>query len=173
MAVPADPTPARQLSRRAALIGASRVALGLAAVGLAASACGFGDSDGPDPLLAQLELARSDAGLASSAAAAAAPPLAEALTQLAADRSSHAEALTAELSRSGHAPAATTTTSATNAVSAAPPSRADVLDALKRSTESASKTAITESGYRAGLLGSIAACCAAWEAVGLPQEPQP
>lgn len=169
--MPADPTPARQLSRRAALIGAGRLGMGLAAVGLAASACGFGDSDGPDPLLAQLDLARSDAALASSAATATAPPLAEALTQLAADRTSHAEALHAELSRSGHAPA--TPTSTTNAVSAAPASRADVLAALKRSTESATKTAITESGYRAGLLGSIAASCAAWEAVGLPEEPPP
>ena len=43
----------------------------------------------------------------------------------------------------------------------------DVIAALRRSADGAAQLASTLSGYRAGLLGSIAASCTASYAVGL------
>ena len=43
----------------------------------------------------------------------------------------------------------------------------DVIAALRRSADSAAQLASTQSGYRAGLLGSISASCTASYTVGL------
>ena len=49
----------------------------------------------------------------------------------------------------------------------------DVAEALKKSAESATKLVPTLAGYRAGLMGSIAAACTAAHTVGLSVEGKP
>jgi len=141
----------------------------LAVVGASGVACGKSE---PSPELAeltsQLETARSDSQLASDAAEAAKPPQRAALAAVSSDRSKHAEALAAEIARLTGEP--TTSTSATTTTTAAPagaPTAKDVVAALTKSAESATRLAAEMSGYRAGLLGSIAASCTAAYTVGL------
>jgi hypothetical protein len=160
------PRPLPPLSRRRILIGAAA----LTVLGTAATAC---SAPPPDPdveaMTAQLDRARSDSDLATAAATGAPPPVGKVLTTVAAERAAHARAITDELTRMlGTTP--TTTTSSTTATSTttttAPPkptTARDVIDALKESATSAGDLAARQSGYRAGLLGSIAASCtAAW-----------
>ena len=165
------------LTRRRVLAGGGRGLLALAFAGTAATACGTGKPPGPDPLEAELEAARRDSDLASAAAKAAKPALAPALSEIAAERARHAAALVEELSRAAGKPTPTTTAEATtpapSGASARPPSVRDVADALRMSAESATKLVPTLSGYRAGLLGSIAAACTASFTVGLPTEGKP
>ncbi len=154
------------------LIGAA----GLALLGGTALACG---STTPvkevDALLTELDRARSDGRLASDAATAAAPKLAAALTVVATQRAAHARALTDEITRiAGEAPTtsaspATTSPAAatTTAAPPPPPTAADVVAALERSADGAALLATQQSGYRAGLLGSIAAACTAAATVPL------
>lgn len=165
------------VSRRRVLVGAAALAL---LGGAIATACG---STPPvkdvDALVGQLERAHSDSQLAGNAAAAAAPKLAAALTLVAQQRAAHAKALTDEISRmSGDAPPTSSTTEATPASTEAsptstsgpppkPPTAADVVAALKQSADGASLLATQQSGYRAGLLGSIAASCSASITVAL------
>lgn len=170
------------VSRRRLLIGGAALTL---LGGTAVTACG---STPPvkdvDALLTQLERAQSDAVLAGSAATAAPPKLAAALTVVAGQRAAHAKALTEEITRmSGEAPptassssAPTTTTSPSSSKSAStttsgppppPPTVTDVLSALRQSANGASLLATQQSGYRAGLLGSIAASCSAAATVAL------
>lgn len=168
------------VSRRRVLVGAAALAL---LGGAIATACG---STPPvkdvDALVGQLERAHSDSQLAGNAAAAAAPKLAAALTLVAQQRAAHAKALTDEISRmSGDAPPTSSTTASTEATPAStessptstsgpppkPPTAADVVAALKQSADGASLLATQQSGYRAGLLGSIAASCSASITVAL------
>jgi hypothetical protein len=150
------------------LVGAAA----LAAVGATGVACG---KPSPPPELAdlttQLDMARSDSQLASDAADAAKPPQRPALAAVSSDRSKHAEALSNEIARLTGEPATstsvTTTTSATAAAQASAPTTKDVVAALKKSAESAGQLAVRMSGYRAGLLGSIAASCTAAYTVAL------
>jgi hypothetical protein len=142
----------------------------LAAVGATGVACG---KSAPPPELAeltsQLDMAHRDSQLASDAADAAKPPLRAALAAVSSDRSKHAEALTSEIARLTGEPA-TSTSATTTTPSAAPapaPSARDVADALKKSADSAGRLAAQMSGYRAGLLGSIAASCTAAFTVAL------
>jgi hypothetical protein len=93
-----------------------------------------------------------------------------ALTEVAAERTQHAQALTAEIARlavSSTSTSAQTTTATTTNVAAPPPPLADVVRSLKASADSAGELASTSSGYRAGLLGSIAAACTASYSVAL------
>ena len=157
--------PPPPLSRRRILIGAAALTL----LGTAATACG---TPPPDPdveaMTAQLDRARSDGDLATAAATGAPPPVREVLTTVAAERAAHARALTDELTRMlGTTPTATTsptpTTTTTTTAAPKPTTARDVVDALKESATSAADLAARQSGYRAGLLGSIAASCtAAW-----------
>ena len=120
-----------------------------------------------DDLIAQLDLARSDSELASDAATAAGPELRPALSAVSSERSDHAQALSDEIARlTGEATssAPTTTTSATQANA---PTAKDVVAALRKSADSAGQLAAQLSGYRAGLLGSIAASCTAAYTVAL------
>ena len=55
----------------------------------------------------------------------------------------------------------------TSAAAAPPPTLSDVINSLRGSAASASHLAMTSSGYRAGLLGSIAAACTASFSVAL------
>ena len=163
--LPAFPDPI--LSRRRVLA----LALLGPALGSAAVACGRGGPPGPDPLEDQLTAARRDSELATAAAKAAPPGFAPGLSVVAAERARHASALVEELARAAGPPTPTTESSSTapapSGKPAPPPSVADVAKALRESADSAAKLVPTLSGYRAGLLGSIAAACATSAAVGL------
>jgi hypothetical protein len=157
------------VSRRRALAGAAA----LAVLGMTVPACGSPPAPPPvDELQAQLTLARRDNELAAAAAAASAKPVSAALTQVAAERAQHAQALTTEIARLAVNPTSTSseTTSPTPTSSAPatpPPSLSDVVNSLRASAASASQLATTSSGYRAGLLSSIAAACTAAYTVAL------
>ena len=159
--------------RRLLVVGTALALLG----GTAVTACG---STTPvkdvDALLEQLERAQSDGELAGNAAAAAPPTLAAALTDVVGQRAAHAKALTDEITRvSGEAPPtssampspSSSTTTTTTEPPPKPPTAADVIAALEQSADGASLLATQQSGYRAGLLGSIAAACTAAATVAL------
>jgi hypothetical protein len=155
------------VSRRRVLAGG----VALAVFGIAASAC---SSPPPPPavdeLEAQLASARRDSELATSAAVGAPQQISAALTEVAAERTRHAKALQTEIARLAVSPTSTsaqTTTPTTTNAAAPPPPLADVINALKESADSAGRLATTSSGYRAGLLGSIAASCTASYSVAL------
>ena len=164
------------LSRRRVLTGGGRGLLALALLGTVAAACGHGGAPEPDPLEAQLAAARRDSDLATAAAKAAPAPVVPALTVIDAERARHATALIEELARAAGTPTPTaqesspespaTTTSAAPAKPVPPPSVESVVAALRESAESAAKLTPTLSGYRAGLMGSIAAACATSVAIG-------
>ena len=139
----------------------------LAALSVGAAACGKPPPPPDlDDLIAQLDLARSDSELASDAATTAAPQLRPALSAVSSERADHAQALSDEIARmTGEAtPSAPTTTSTTQANA---PTAKDVVAALRTSADSAGQLAAQLSGYRAGLLGSIAASCTAAYTVAL------
>jgi hypothetical protein len=168
------PSTASVVSRRDLLAGGAA----LAVLGVLAPACG---SPPPPPavddLQSQLELARSDSELATAAAATELGQLAAALKEVALERSRHAQALATEIDRvagrSTTSSSATTSPAPTGSI-APPPSLSDVVDSLHASADSAARLAATLSGYRAGLLGSIAAACTAAYTVGLVVgEPKP
>jgi len=100
----------------------------------------------------------------------ASQPVNAALTEVAAERTKHAQALTTEIARLAVNPTSTsreTTTPTTTTPAAPPPPLADVVRSLRASADSARQLAGTSSGYRAGLLGSITASCTASYSVAL------
>lgn len=163
------------VSRRRVLLGTAALAL----LGGAVSACGSAPERDPalDILNAELDRARKDSQLATSATTGVPPQVAAALTAVAALRDAHARALADELNRMGSppsaAPSSTTETSATPAVTTgatpppAPPTPQEVVAALEQAADSTSRAAAGQSGYRAGLLASIAAACTAAHTVTL------
>ncbi|OBH03460.1 hypothetical protein A5696_08385 [Mycobacterium sp. E2699] len=160
-------------NRRGVLAGAAA----LAAFGVVASACGESPPKPPavENLLGPLDQARKDSALAGAAAAAigVAPQIAAALTVVATQRAAHARALSTEISRAAGklATSASETTSPSAAEPSGPPPPpppvSDVINSLRASAESAGRLATTESGYRSGLLASIAASCTASYQVAL------
>jgi hypothetical protein len=167
------PSALPHLSRRRLLIGSAA----LAALGATSVACG---SKTPPPdvsaLTAQLERARSDSQLAAGAASSAPPPVATALTAVAAERSAHAEALAEEITRiTGASPTSSTSSTAASPSAStsaptqppAPPTPGSVVAALRQSADGAAQAAAKETGYAAGLLGSVAASCTAAFSVAL------
>src|SRR3954453_6657515 len=159
------PSPSRTGSRRRMLFSAAALAL----LGSTAVACG---SSPPPPevdeLAAPLDRARANIQLAADAAAATPPPpTAQALTAVASERSAHAQALSDELVRIVGKDAPTTTATSTTAPPLKAPTTEDVIAALRQSADAAAQLAATQSGYRAGLLGSIAASCTAAYSVAL------
>ena len=159
------PSPLPVVSRRRVLLGSAA----LAAVSVGAAACGKTPPPPPDldDLIAQLDLARSDSELASAAAMTARPELRPALSAVSSERADHAQALSDEIARltaGATSSAPTTTTSATQANA---PTEKDVVAALRTSADSAGQSGAQLSGYRAGLLGSIAASCTAAYTVAL------
>ncbi|SRX81409.1 hypothetical protein MPP7335_03159 [Mycolicibacterium parafortuitum] len=160
------------LSRRRVLAGAAV----LAALGVAGAGCGTPPPPADlDDLTTALDRSRSDSDLAAEVADSAKGKLAAVLTDIAAQRAAHAQALADEIVRlTGHqAPTATTEpsaaapTSAPTPASVPPPTVDDVIGALRTSADSAAKSARVLSGYRAGLLASIAASCTAAYTVAL------
>lgn len=164
-----------QLSRRRALIRSGQGLLALAVLGAAVPACGSNQAPEPDPLEAELAAARSDAALAA-AAAQAVPALAPALRVIADERTRHATALIEELARAAGTPTPEPDSPAVTTASrppGPPPGLRDVADALRRSADNAATLVPTLSGYRAGLIGSIAASCTTAYTVGLPPAGRP
>ncbi|MEU8900213.1 hypothetical protein [Nocardia sp. NPDC048505] len=164
------------MSRRTALRLAGSGALGALALG-ASAACGEEPLQAPDPLAAQVALAKADAA-AATAAIALAPQLQNELSTIAAERTAHAEALQAEIDRvigvygDGTTPVPRTRAAVAPSGSAGPggpsstpapatPLEPDQLrEQLGRSRQSAADLSRQLSGYRAGLLASISASCA-------------
>jgi hypothetical protein len=112
----------------------------------------------PDPLLALAAAAGADAALIE-AAVRSSPDLAPRLTPAGAARAAHAAALQAEIRRLDP--------------SAVPPTAAEVgsatLDGVRTALDSSARTAADAvpglQGYRAALVGSISACCAAYRSL--------
>ncbi len=165
------------VNRRDVLTGG----VALAALGAVVTACGKPAPKPPpvEQLLGPLDQARHDSTLAGAAAAAVGnpPQVAASLAVVANQRAAHARALSAEIWRTA-GKFATSSSSETPSPSQAqpagpppppppPPPVSDVIDALRASADSASRLVGTESGYRAGLLASIAASCTASYTVAL------
>lgn len=164
------------LNRRRLLIGALPATLAIGALA-SATACA---PEVPPPdladLQAQFDRARADGELAGEAATGLPGPARQAqvaaLTAVAAERLAHADALAAEITRltAGDPPVTSTgatPTPSTTAPPAPPATVADVVAALRASAEQAAEAAERLTGYRAGLLGSIAASCTAAYQVAL------
>jgi hypothetical protein len=149
----------------------------LAALGAVASACGDSPPKTPavEQLLGPLDQARHDSALAGAAAAAVGnpPQIAAALSVVANQRAAHARALSTEISRAAGklTSSSSETTSPSPAAPPAPPPPpppvSDVINALRASADNAARLVSAESGYRSGLLASIAASCTASYTVAL------
>ncbi len=150
----------------------------LAALGVVVSACGESPPKPPavEELLSPLDQARRDSALAAAAAGAIGipPQIAAALTVVATQRTAHARALATEIARAaGKLVSATSETSSSSPSPTEsespppPPPVSDVIDSLRTSAQDASRLVTTSSGYRAGLLASIAASCTASYTVAL------
>ncbi|GBG35679.1 hypothetical protein MmonteBS_00510 [Mycobacterium montefiorense] len=149
----------------------------LAALAVVVSACGESPPKHPavEQLLGPLDQARRDSALAGAAAAAVgvAPQIAAALSVVANQRAAHARALSTEISRAAGKLTASSseTTSPSPAAPAGPPPPpppvSDVINALRTSADDAARLVSSESGYRAGLLASVAASCTASYLVAL------
>jgi len=164
--------PLTPLDRRRVLTGAGMLAL----LALTAPACGSAPPPpAVDDLEAQRQLARRDSDLAAAAGAALEGPdseaLAAALEQVSAERADHARALAAEIARAAGKPVPeeTETTTATVVPDAPASTVSQVASALRAAADSAGKLAVASTGYRAGLLASIAAACTASYAVALAE----
>jgi len=158
----------------------------LAALGLLASACHetpHTAAPGTEDLQGPLDQARHDSALAAAAAGVvgAPPQIAAVLSVVATQRNAHVQALSTEIARAAGKLANSTSETPHPSPTAPgskpepkppPPSLADVVNALRASAESAARLVTTSSGYRAGLLGSIAASCTASYMVALaPEKP--
>nr|WP_300500061.1 hypothetical protein [uncultured Rhodococcus sp.] len=161
------PTPeiTRSLSRRAAFRWTAGAVLGTAGlVGAISCSSAAEEQATVDTLTTHLRLARRDA-TAATALTAPAPELAGALDVVRAERTSHADALAAEIARVAGVPATTAaeaaeTTQAQSTTPKPPPTLDELKSYLLESQRGAADSARNESGYRAGLLGSISAACA-------------
>jgi hypothetical protein len=152
------------LTRRAAL---TRGAAVVAVLGVGTAMAGCSTSSGPDAAtriaqqLAPLARAAGEDAVAARALAAQVPDRAAALRVIADERDVHARSLTDEVSRlsADLVPSASPAPSSAPAGSAAP--AVGTVDALRGRLSGArtasADLAVTSDGYRAGLLGSIAA----------------
>lgn len=170
--MPSAARPPRLVTRRGILVGGTA----LAVLGVATSCSGQSQQAkraSGEELRKPFEQARSDSALATAAATAVgiAPQIAAALTVVATQRNSHATSLAAEMFRVGKTTSPTSTTPASATASDAepppPPSVDDVITALRAAADTANELVSNTSGYRAGLLGSIAASCTASCSVAL------
>lgn len=156
------PTPAiaPSLSRRSAIRLAAAAAL--ATVGLVATAGCSSDEDTAatvDTLTTHLRRARKDADMAA-ALIAILPERAGALSVIQSERGAHADSLAAEIDRvAGVADESTLPATPPTTAQNPPPSLEELMTSLSESARSAADSARNESGYRAGLLGSISAAC--------------
>ncbi len=164
-------SPSRVLDRRALLRSAGGGAAAVVAVS-ALAACADKTPAAPDVLVTQEVSARTDAAWAK-AAIAAAPEHTVALNLVAAQRLQHADALRAEIDRAvgvygdGTKPKSATPPVAEPTAPTPPPTVAAVRARLADAQRAAAQLATAQTGYRAGLLASISACCATHAAVVL------
>ncbi|WP_280457995.1 MULTISPECIES: hypothetical protein [Nocardia] len=155
---------ASRISRRSALRIAGSGTAGLL-MAPALVSCAEDPITEPDVLVAPEFSARTDAA-AATAAIAVDPARSAALTTIAAERTAHADALRAEIDRAigvygdGTTPAVQTPAPTTTPAPATPPSIDALRTQLGSSQRAAADLAVTQSGYRAGLLASISAACA-------------
>ncbi|MGQ4597575.1 hypothetical protein [Nocardia sp. R6R-6] len=163
------------LDRRSALRLAGAGTAGILTLGALVS-CAENDAiHDPDPLAAQEVLARADAA-AATAAIAMAPERHAALSAIAAERNAHADALRTEIGRAigayadgttpahrtrANGPGPSAVASGSTVAPTAPPSIDALRTQLAASQKSSADLAHALSGYRAGLLASISAACAA------------
>ncbi|WP_338892785.1 hypothetical protein [Rhodococcus sovatensis] len=151
---------APSLSRRSAIRLAAGAAL--ATVGLVTTAgCSSGEDTAAtvDTLTTHLRRARKDADMAA-ALIAILPERVNELSVIQSERSAHADSLAAEIDRvSGGESIPPSTPSTTTTTQVPPPTLEELLTGLSESGRSAADSARNESGYRAGLLGSISAAC--------------
>jgi len=148
------------------------VLLGAAALLLTAGAGGCGllgsttppAPPQPDALLPLAAAARADAALARSLATLV-PQQAGAMQTVSAERSAHADALVVEIVRAAGPPSPPPSPSPTPAPGPPQPTLGDLRTSLQRNQAAAAELARTSPAYRAGLLGSVAAACAAEVAV--------
>jgi hypothetical protein len=172
----AVPSAVPVINRRGLLAGGAA----LAVLGIGVSACSEPPAKTPqvEELQGPLDQARHDSALAAAAATAVglAPQIAAALSVVATQRTAHARALATEISRVAGkltSSSSETTGSAAPSLTAQaappppPPPVSDVIDALRASAETATRLVASSSGYRAGLLGSVAASCTASYTVAL------
>lgn len=159
------PSAGLRMSRREVLRGSGVAVAAVVSTSVLAACAGGDDSDVPvpDPLLAEAVRARSDSATAT-AAIAFFPQSADVLAVVAAERTAHADAMTAEIARLTPPPTATEPapaqpTEAPTATVPPPAALGDLTSALTESSNRAVTLARTLSGYRAGLLGSIGAAC--------------
>jgi hypothetical protein len=164
------------VNRRRVLAGGGLLTL----LAVAMPACGSAPAPpAVDELESQQQLARRDSELAAAAAAALAnsgpPAIAPALTEVAAERAEHARALATEIAHVAGKPEPTSTEASSSAGTTEPtapaPTVPDVINALRVAADSAGRLATASSGYRAGLLASIAAACTAAYIVALVTQP--
>jgi hypothetical protein len=153
------PALSRPLTRRASfrlVAGAALAAAGLTSV----TACtpGQDTAETVDTLTTHLRQARQDARSAA-ALAASIPDRAAALSVVELERTAHADALATEIDRVAGGSTTTPAASVTTDSSGPPPTWDELVAALTDSARSAADSARNESGFRAGLLGSISAAC--------------
>ncbi|GAA1829928.1 hypothetical protein GCM10009836_04760 [Pseudonocardia ailaonensis] len=153
----------RPLARRRVLgLGAALGGLALAGPALAACSRASGE-EAPDPLVALAQRARTDTALVT-AAITADPKLTDRLDPVRSARADHAGALEKEIARYAGA-----TTTPTPAPAAAAPAGSADLAAVQKAVDAAAREAAvlvpTLPKARAGLVGSVAACCAAYATV--------
>jgi hypothetical protein len=159
-----------RLTRRTTLRLAGAGTIGIAAA-VAATACDRDDTRAaPDPLIAHERAARTDAATAT-AAVASLPDYAGALKTVAAERGAHADALHAEIARvagvysDGTVPTNSLDPATVTPIAGTPAGLGQLRDQISAAQRAAADTGHTLTGYRAGLLGSISAACAAQAAV--------
>lgn len=150
----------RSMPRRSVLIGLTGAVLAVPTIGLLAG-CGSGE---PDPLEALATRARRDVTLINQARASGDLPAAtvQQLTELASARQAHARALAVEL---GAEDPSDDTDSGTPNGSSSGSDLPTVLTALEKARAQASALVTSLPRQRASLVGSIAACCAAYHEV--------
>lgn len=162
------PVPPAALTRRRVL-GLAAGALLVGACAPAVTAAPGAAPGEPDPLLALVSAARDDAARAT-ATATALPASADALALVASVRTSHADALAAEVDRAAGGPTTTAPSDAAAPSGTASPSPAapaawgsldEARAALALAAGTAGALAVDAPAYRAGLLGSVAAACTA------------
>ncbi|WP_308194014.1 hypothetical protein [Mycolicibacterium neoaurum] len=168
------------LSRRRLLLGALPAGVALGLLGSATACAPAPPPADLDDLQTGYDRARSDSELAGDAATAMTGPsrqsLVAALTSVAAERSAHADALAAEITRltGGDGPTTATGTPPTTTSAPVPaPTVARVIEELRGSAEQAARAAEKLAGYRAGLFGSISAACTAAYLVALGGDEKP
>jgi hypothetical protein len=142
-------------SRRGVLLG------GVVAVGLAGCTPVAEQPPAPDPLAPLAEAAQADATAARALAATLTGDHAARATLIANNRAAHATALRAEIDRERPPVSSSAPPSSVSATPAPQATLASLLTAMTKAQRAAADLVPSLPRYRAGLVGSVAAGCAA------------